>query len=99
MAQEIEPVRDAVARPIGPAGPEWSPEPQIVTPVRNSQGWEWAQQVRPPAIPGTVQDKWANVATPIRAVALGILWFTWHWARMAALGIVLALLFILIIIK
>lgn len=99
MAHEIEPVHDAVARPIGPSGPEWSPEPQIITPVRHSQEWEWAAQLRPPAIPGTVQEKWANIATPIRAVALGILWITWHWARVAALSILLALILILIIIK
>lgn len=99
MAQEMEPVHDAVARPIGPSGPEWSPEPQIITPVRSTQEWEWSQQLRPPAIPGTVQDRWANVAVFLRAPALALLWITWHWARVAALTIVLVLIIVLIIVK
>lgn len=99
MAQDIEPVRTGVARPIGPVGPEWAPEPQIITPVRNTQEWEWSQQVRPPAISGTVQDKFAKGVTPIRAVALFLLWITWHWTRAAALGVVLLLITILLVIK
>lgn len=99
MAQEIEPVRTGVARPIGPSGPEWAPEPQIITPVRNTQEWEWSQQVRPPAIAGTVQEKWAKIASPVRAVALFILWITWHWTRAAALGLVLLLITVLLLVK
>jgi hypothetical protein len=99
MAHDIEPVRSAVARPVAPAGPEWSPEPQLITPNQHLQVWEWASQVRPPALAGTVQEKWSQIVSPIRAVLLGGLWLTWHWARFAAASVVVALVIILIIVK
>lgn len=99
MEQDLEPVVTGVARPVGQAGPEWAPEPLIVTPVRNTTEWEWSQQLRPPAITGSVQEKWAKAAIPIRAFALFLLWITWHWTRVAALALVVSLVAVLIIIK
>jgi hypothetical protein len=99
MAQDMDHVRTGVARPVVPAGPEWYPEPQIVTPVRSTQDWEWATQIRPPALSGTLQEKWAKAVSPFRAMAFGFLWLTWHWARTAALTVVLTLIIILIIVR
>lgn len=104
MAQDIEPAGPRAVQPIGPAGPEWAPEPQIVTPVSYGgpqalQPFEWAGQLRPPAQPGTSREKFSKAVTPIRAVALFILWLTWSPVHVAGVGIVVGLIVILITIK
>lgn len=60
-------------------------------------GPEWTSMVRPPAIPGTFQDKYAKVMTPVRAIAFGVLWATWDWKRGGF--VVLVLILIVAIIK
>lgn len=44
-------------------------------------GPDWASQFRPPAIPGTVQDKYTKALLWIRGVAFFLLWVTWDWKR------------------
>lgn len=99
MAQDMESVRTGVARPVIQSGPEFAPEPQIITPVQNIEAWEWAQQITPPALSGTLQEKWAKFVTPLRAPAFVWLWLTWHWARFAAASVVVILVFILIKVR
>jgi hypothetical protein len=55
-------------------------------------GPDWAAQFRPPAIPGTLQDKYAKAGMPVRAVAFFFLWVTWDWKRGAFVLLVLALI-------
>lgn len=99
VAHDIEPVRTGVARVIESDGPGW--EPQIITPVQGAQlqPWEWATQLRPPAMTGTLQEKWSKAVTPLRVPALFWLWITWHWARFAALLVVIALIMVLFFAK
>jgi hypothetical protein len=44
-------------------------------------GPDWAAQFRPPAIPGTFQDKYAKAGLPVRFLAFCMLWVTWDWKR------------------
>lgn len=101
MGQEMDRVTTGTARPIQPAGPDWAPEPQIITPVRstNVEGWEWASQAAPPYVSGTWQEKWSKIITPLRYPALFWLWITWHWARFAALCVLITLVYILIVTR
>lgn len=99
MAHDIENVRAGVARPVVQSGPEFAPEPQIITPVQSIEAWEWAQQITPPALSGTIQEKWAKIVAPFRALLLSGLWITWHWARFAAASVVVALVLILIKVR
>lgn len=101
MAQDMEAVRTGMARPIGPAGPEWAPEPQIITPIPTGSHLDrdFVTQITPPALAGTIQEKWAKVVTPFRALAFFFLWITWHWARSAALVLFLILILIFILVK
>ncbi|MGS2646419.1 hypothetical protein [Streptosporangium sp. G12] len=73
--------------------------PQLITPSQNVRDWPWANQVRPPYIDGTVQEKWSKVVVPVRVLALFTLWITWHVARCAALLVVLVLLLVLVLVR
>lgn len=56
-------------------------------------GPEWASQFRPPAIPGTIQDKYAKAGLPFRGLGFFLLWITWDWKRGAFVVVLLLLVF------
>jgi len=62
-------------------------------------GPEWASQLRPPAIPGTVQDKYVKVGLPARVAAYAVLWVTWDWKRGAFVLLVLGLLTAIVVTR
>lgn len=70
QGQELDQVallQAILAQNAGPASPVLGPE--------------WASQLRPPAVPGTVQEKYAKAGLPVRVVAFFFLWITWDWKR------------------
>lgn len=72
---ELEPYQDAAPWYAGPALTERP---------------EWTE-LRPPYHPDSeLEHTWSVVLTPLRAIALGLLWLTYAWYRFAiALGAVL----------
>lgn len=94
----VVPHGGSVPVPMPEEGEDW--QPQIIAPLHNNlPEWEWATRARPPYIAGTWQEHWSKVVLPLRCVALFMLWLTWHWARFAALSVVLALLVVLILVR
>lgn len=68
-------------------------------PVAPVLGPEWASQFRPPAIPGTVQEKYVKAGLPVRAVAFFFLWITWDWKRGAFVALALALITLIFVTR
>ncbi|MEV0151571.1 MULTISPECIES: hypothetical protein [unclassified Nonomuraea] len=101
MAKEMEPRGWAELEHAGDQGMDQAALiaailAQNAGPAAPVVGPEWASQVRPPAIPGTIQDKYAKMVTPIRAALMFGLWVTWNWKYGAFVAVVLALIALLI---
>lgn len=54
---------------------------------------DWAV-VRPPEA-GKIQQHWSKLVTPVRALAIGILWLTLYWWRVAIAVSIVATIIIL----
>jgi hypothetical protein len=86
--QELDPadlLAAILAQNAGPAVPAFGPE--------------WASQFRPPAIPGTVQEKYVRAGLPVRGVAFFLLWITWDWKRGAFVALALALITLIFVTR
>jgi hypothetical protein len=62
-------------------------------------GPDWAAQFRPPAIPGTIQDKYVKAGLPVRFLAYCVLWVTWDWKRGVFVLLVLSLIALIFVTR
>jgi hypothetical protein len=97
MAKEMEPRR--WAEMDQPPGQDVDQAALIAAILAQSDGRmvpvagpDWASQFRPPAVPGTIQDKYAKASLPARFLAFCILWVTWDWKRGAFVAVVVLLI-------
>lgn len=101
MAKEMEPRRWAEVEHAG--GPDMAQLEALAAilaqsagPASPTLGPEWASQFRPPAIPGTIQEKYAKMGLPARGAAFFVLWVTWDWKRGAFVALALALIVLIL---
>ena len=59
-------------------------------------GPEWATQVRPPAIPGTIQDRYVKATLWLRLIGFAIVWVTWDWKRGGFVALVTVLILVVV---
>lgn len=100
MAKEMEPQRWARDVDLDQAVGQDVDQAAIIAAIlaqREGQmvpvaGPEWTSVFRPPAIPGTFQDKYVKAGIPVRALAWFALWVTWDWKRGAFVALVVILI-------
>jgi hypothetical protein len=104
MAKEMEPRGDA--RLVQPMDHEVDQAEvlahllaQYATPAGPTAGPDWASQLMPPYIPGTVQEKYAKGTLPLRLLGIFLTWVTWDWKRGAAVGLFIILIVTLIVTR